>query len=364
MRLPAASALLLIGRESSRLRHLFQLEVEESFHPQAVTVCDECLFVTCPLTTPLPCITSLRATTELLFPSVSSHPEQLLDRLGEISLRLDSWDIEVDCVQPRAPLPQESGRTSTKMLLCSIAQRIEGTPSLYPSRSEVRLRLVETWSGYFIGTNFDSSFQDQFKRILLQWKRRPFSFSAALSLELADAVVNILVHRFTRLTNASSVTELTFLDPCCGSGTTMFCAFRRGLRSLYGCDISPIAVEGAAKNLKSVDITDPGVVLERRDSTLPWSPSNRVDIVIANLPWGENKFEYFGENAKIIHTIGNVTHCYSQVALITQSELEVDVLNKAGLHAHRTVPIDQDSNSNNKRSGKCFVTFCQRLKTA
>lgn len=363
MRVPPTAALLLVGKESSRLRYLFQLEVEECLHPCPVQLIDEHLFLIPrhKANASLPSITSLQATLDSIFPNICANPEQLLCSLSELALQTDQWDIECECVHLYEPGDTGRERVSPKMLLCSIAQTIQGSVALYPYRSKMRFHLIESRSGYFLGTNFNPSFSDRSKTAMQEWKRRPYSFSAAVSVELSDAVISILIHRFRRQ-NCSAVTaDLTFLDPCCGSGTTLFSAHRAGLLRLTGFDISQAAVDGAKKNLGYVDILGPGVTVERRDSSLAWSPPLDVDIVVANLPWGENKFEYVGENSKIIQAVGRLVHGNSQVALITHSEIDTATLKSASLQASRVVPIDQDSSSNNKRAGKCYVSFCTKL---
>ena len=360
MRVPPITALLLVGKESSRLKLLFQLEVEESLHPSPVLPIDDHLFLISPYpaSAPLTAITSLQSTLDSIFPSICTHPEQLLCDFSELAIQADQWDVESECLHLYEPREPGKERVSPKMMMCSIAQSINGSVALYPSRSKIRFHLVESRSGYFLGTNLKHSFRDRSKSVLQKWKRRPYSFSAALSVELADAVVSILVQRVLRQNPSASMTDLSFLDPCCGSGTTLFSAHRAGLRTLKGFDISQVAVDGATKNLEYANILGPRVTVERRDSTLPLSPPLLADIVVANLPWGENKFEYFGENSRIIGTIGRLVHSGSQVALITHDEIDTATLKSAGIYVTRVIPIDQDSNSNNKRTGKCYVSFC------
>ena len=362
--LPPVTALLLVCRESSRLRRLFQLEVEECLYPQPVHIVDEHLFLIDPYpeNIDLSSITSLQATLDTIFPDICSEPEQLLGKLSLLTLHVDQWDIESECIHPYESRESGKERVSTKMLLCSIAQTIQGPIALYPSSSNMRFHLIESRSGYFIGTRFNIGLNDRSKAALQQWKRRPYSFSAALSPELADAVVSVLVNRIHRHNpSVINTADLYFLDPCCGSGTTLFSAHRAGLRSLTGFDVSQAAVDGTIRNLEYMNILGPRVAVERRDMSIPLSTALVVDIVVANLPWGENKFEYFGENSMVVQTIGRLIHSNSQVALITHEEIDVTTLSNAGLQVDRIVPIDQDSTSNNKRAGKCYVSFCSKL---
>jgi 23S rRNA G2445 N2-methylase RlmL len=224
--------------------------------------------------------------------------------------------------------------------------------------------VVESSSGYFFGAGLTWR-RKQHSSVdahHTQWKKRPYSFSAALSLDMADAVVNILVAMAIQdSSHNKSLSEFVFCDPCCGSGTTLYSALQQRLGTVYGFDINPVAIAGATKNLAYSGFCPSQYSLTTLDSNGLSSShlsGSTADIVVANLPWGENVSQYYGENAKILRQLRRVTHAHSKIAVISQSLLESDELAKAGLCEGVTVPVDQDSDSVNKRAGKCYITFC------
>eukprot|EP00601_Ochromonadales_sp_CCMP2298_P030169 CAMPEP_0173341986 /NCGR_PEP_ID=MMETSP1144-20121109/9919_1 /TAXON_ID=483371 /ORGANISM="non described non described, Strain CCMP2298" /LENGTH=120 /DNA_ID=CAMNT_0014288455 /DNA_START=65 /DNA_END=424 /DNA_ORIENTATION=+ len=103
------------------------------------------------------------------------------------------------------------------------------------------------------------------ERRLRSWAKRPFQYSAALHLELAEAALGILIHTHRGAGEGSA--PLTLLDPCCGSGTTLYAALNRGL-SVVGRDVNPRCVEGSRNNLQYMDMLQERVHLSVQDATI------------------------------------------------------------------------------------------------
>lgn len=155
---------------------------------------------------------------------------------------------------------------SSKTLFCAISQCIRGMPALDPREAKVFYYLLETQDGFHFGSsseplnpldtrpnsmgfsgsrgekmltnndvNSPSSVQGVSKMSTKEmWAGRPFIFSAALNIEIAEAVLNILQAKLRakeemrKLLHGNDVvsrkSDFTVLDPCCGSGTTLFIA--------------------------------------------------------------------------------------------------------------------------------------------
>ena len=159
---------------------------------------------------------------------------------------------------------------SSKTLFCAISQCISGMPALDPREAEVFYYLLETQNGFHFGSSSEplnppdtrpSSMGVSSNRVdkrltdndvissqPLQglakmsmstkelWAGRPFIFSAALNIEIAESVINILQAKLRakedmkELLDGSDAVQrkrksvFTILDPCCGSGTTLFIA--------------------------------------------------------------------------------------------------------------------------------------------
>lgn len=359
MRLPTCG-FLLIGKESLRLDNIFREEISQLV--SSVQKFDR-LYYTSLSSTPtnLPPLASIRATMHGLTPFCST-PEAVIEAVSTLNLICSNWVLETECDAPYAGGNTAINRVNSKMMLCAIAQHISGSPTLYPDSNTTVFSLLESTSGFILGTQLSHAAKQHSDAIILKWKKRPFTFSAALSIELSDAVINILVSRYLQAAGTVDIGDIVFLDPCCGSGTTLYSALRIGVGCINGSDISPIAVEGTRRNLEycgyagmaSVELCD----VSRENVS---GPCRRPDIIVANLPWGENKFEYFGENEKIIERVGSMLTQHTQVAFITQQELSVEALARAGIALDKVLPVDQDAESNKKRAGKCFVSICSKF---
>lgn len=82
-----------------------------------------------------------------------------------------------------------------------------------------------------------------------EWRNRiekPYNYSTGLSVKIARALVNIA---------APNSKNLSLLDPCCGMGNVLIEALSMDMAA-EGCDINPLAVQGARTNLKHFGYPD------------------------------------------------------------------------------------------------------------
>jgi hypothetical protein len=152
---------------------------------------------------------------------------------------------------------------SSKTLFCSLSQCISGAPALDTREAKVFYYIFETQKGFHFGSSTEplNSLDVRSKSVDKSigkstpgvsqtsapqlgvkelWAGRPFIFSAALNIEIAGAVMNILRAKL-RAKQSETVSEgkgegsagagaadrvFTVLDPCCGSGTTLLVARR------------------------------------------------------------------------------------------------------------------------------------------
>ncbi len=99
---------------------------------------------------------------------------------------------------------------------------------------------------------------------------RPYSYSNALTLKCAKAIVNIAV---------GNDYSLKLIDPCCGVGTVLVEALDLGI-NIKGYEINPQIAENAVKNLEYFGFQN---VVENRDMT---KSDEKFDVVILDMPYG------------------------------------------------------------------------------
>jgi hypothetical protein len=116
------------------------------------------------------------------------------------------------------------GAYSAKALLCAISQCFQTPPAidLLTQKSALAFKIYGTESSLHF-CEVVADFSSDIRRTKEVWSSRPFQYSAALHLEVAESLVNILVHVFI---NTHAKRPSTLLDPCCGSGTTLYVARR------------------------------------------------------------------------------------------------------------------------------------------
>lgn len=84
--------------------------------------------------------------------------------------------------------------------------------------------------------------------------------------------------------------DLTFCDPCCGSGNFLIAAINKGFKSknIYGFDVDPVAVKIAQRRLK--DLTgheNSNIICKDFLAESVLNKSAAYDVIITNPPWGK-----------------------------------------------------------------------------
>ena len=161
-----------------------------------------------------------------------ADPDSLLSKIKQLRLEEIQWSIDHELLfVPSKVIPRA---VSTKLLFCAISQLIHGPPALCMEDSICKFKIYETENGF----HFCRDPYNQFASVSMKktWAQRPYQYSAALNFEAAISIVNLLVARVITRSGRSTSTEdssqpllksrLTFYDPCCGSGTTLYIAAR------------------------------------------------------------------------------------------------------------------------------------------
>ena len=202
---------------------------------------------------------------------------------------------------------QDTRRVRESEMLCAISRFLPGDPALLlsspaaalPPRELCLLRCRRMWYLAECRGKRDTTANDAL------WSSRPYSFSASTDPTLARLAISIALQAHVRRSASSTApSDGLVLDPCCGSGTLLFAAAERGVRSI-GIDLNPIAVQGARQNLAveaaasalaCKDDTWPSPKVFEGDCTevikdaLSDEPQATASvIVVASLPWGRQQ---------------------------------------------------------------------------
>lgn len=105
--------------------------------------------------------------------------------------------------------------------------------------------------------------------VWLQHRDKPRQYSTALTTRVARAVCNIAAPR---------PQGIRVIDPCCGMGTVLIEALSMGFAAT-GCDVNPLAVEGARDNLAHFGYPDVVALRDMREVT------ESYDAAIVDLPY-------------------------------------------------------------------------------
>eukprot|EP01041_Mallomonas_annulata_P000474 gene474-885_t len=398
---------IIFPKEKSRLSNLFHLELLSSINFEK-SINNENIWIT---TTNIPStsLSSIRSVLKVL--ATGNGPSELLCNIKDLKLKCgNGWIIDHECSSPLGGIDNYNFRKlsfTSKTLACFISQLISGAPSLNPLHANITYCVYETMHTLYFG-ELNRSIKIQSDETDKFWARRPYEFSAASSIDMSTAIINILRSRLHRKNNKNQDT-LVLYDPCCGSGTNLFVANRLGMQAM-GSEISQLSLTGAAKNLRYASI-DVAVQEENFENEILQTSSSKdvlncndvhhhliplflqdatrladiahdptvpafslaallpsVDCVVANLPWGENiSEEYYGGNGRILQSLGAVLRSGCECAFVTRDPIERTVLEAAGLTPWKEIEIGKPSSKDWKagmdrsekfaRDGRCIVTF-------
>lgn len=267
---------LLLLKQRQRLEELFRYEISEcissarQLSPSLWTAPTQDSFIKDD-SIQAEHLTSVRSAVDII--AFGGSPSELVDYVRGLKISQPlPWSIEYECLAPLEDAPRATAETrngisnesshitatkssnmaidrksfSSKTLFCAISQCIQGPPALDPREALAYYYLLETKDGFHLGLSKDPlnpTVAKQSKSVDLSisrhaplnikelWAGRPFIFSAALNIEIAEAVMNVLhaklkAKKSESKNTAKDDTAFTVLDPCCGSGTTLFVARR------------------------------------------------------------------------------------------------------------------------------------------
>jgi len=310
-----------------------------------------------------------------------------------------AWLLEYDVLAPPAATKE---RVASKQLLCALAQAFPHPPALTAAEVQTTFSIFETADALYFGRKVPTPGRDAAEADAALWVRRPFVFSAALSVELAQAVVTLLAGQLLAQGGPGpgpASTPPTLFDPCCGSGTTLFAAARAGFRVL-GSDVNVDFARGTRDNL----VTHAGAgdalhglfVKDAAQAALPWrpldasaavSPVAAADAVFCNFPWNERVGQYHGEVSQILAALAQEMRPGCRCAFVTKQPLLTEALR--GYEVTAVVDVNGNGNGNGGPRafmdtgrkgggqqgagddayvvgkkvavGDCMITFCTRL---
>jgi tRNA G10 N-methylase Trm11 len=238
--------------------------------------------------------------------------QELLERLRAKSPFVsEGWTLDyvrMDAAGNATIKKRDKPTYTMKTLTSSIAQAIPSIPALDPLHVTERLLILDSGDGLsLVRTVFTS---DGLKSMVEnKWAKRPFQYSSAISVNVAETVMNILLDLVQQQRQQRQIgleKPIYLLDPTCGSGTFLACGMANGMQ-VEGCDCKPKCTKGTLQNLQY--LFGEGIVTENaniyhHDSSTNWQETSKVvDCVVANLPWGINSVEYSGETVHIIQSI-------------------------------------------------------------
>ena len=241
---------------------------------------------------------------------------------------------------------RRSSNFTSRTLICSIAHTLPCAPALNPDNATDRLVVLETITTtdnscfelydhssskidgigcgtrlYLLKVVFTGTSLSTKDLVARRWADRPFQYSSALNIQVAEQIVATLHHLVLaeRRKLQSSHRTMTLWDPTCGSGTILAFAMAQGMR-VVGLDSKPKCVEGALQNLEYIfgrDRVQQDATIQCKDSALAFGDlvngksemlnkkfsMKEIDCVVANLPWGVNSIDYVEENKRILRAV-------------------------------------------------------------
>lgn len=205
--------------------------------------------------------------------------DDLVDRVRALRLPFDGYAID-SAKTVEAVLEPPVKKLGSMGVARALADALEGMPNLEQPRDSLwALRLPQEWI-----------FARQVSRYAQHWtahQHKPHSYSSSVKPRLARALVNLAAP--ARLAHRS------FLDPCCGAGTTLIEAAHRGLAA-FGVDIGYKIAQAARGNLAHfgfpvevvhADAADwPQLLVKRAAAGNPAPLPDRFDAAVIDFPYG------------------------------------------------------------------------------
>lgn len=169
-----------------------------------------------------------------------------------------------------------------------------------------------------------------------QWHihdKRPYSYSNALSLKVAKALVNIAV---------ANNYNTKLVDPCCGIGTVVMEALDLGI-NVKGYELNELIAENAQRNLAFFGFEN---VIEQKDMH---TIEEKFDVAIIDMPYG-----IFTPTTteKQNDLIKSVSQFCKKLILVTITDMD-EVIKSEGFNI-------VDKCSVNKNNFKRYITVCEK----
>ena len=140
----------------------------------------------------------------------------------------------------------------------------------------------------------------------LAWAQKPANYSSGARFEVARALVNTVAATLASPKSSTKLSEITFLDPFCGSGTLCVAAKQLGFGNVIGSDATGHLIEKSQRNARWFFDTASGAqAVPSEQASSSGSPFPRFQqanafirtsftsdpskiVVVSNLPFGRN----------------------------------------------------------------------------
>ena len=147
----------------------------------------------------------------------------------------------------------------------------------------------------------------EYERNDFKWQKhndKPYSYSNALGLRMARALVNIAM---------KDNEEGTLIDPCCGVGTVVIEALDLGIK-VKGCEISKQMAYNARENVEFLGYLRDTIVCYDMHKI-----KDKYDSAIIDIPYGLFSAVTLEEQKAIIHTARNICE---KMVIVTFEDME------------------------------------------
>ena len=171
----------------------------------------------------------------------------------------------------------------------------------------LRFVVLETENGYAFALASYAPDTDEMHSVVkssLAWAQKPANYSSGTRFEVARALVNTIAASVMS-SKESKLSEMTFLDPFCGSGTLCVAAKQLGFGNVIGSDATGHLIEKSQRNARWFFGAASGAQAVPSEEDAPGSPFPRFQqanafirtsftsdpretVVVSNLPFGRN----------------------------------------------------------------------------
>ena len=117
----------------------------------------------------------------------------------------------------------------------------------------LRFVILETETAYtFALASYapDTSEAHSVVKSSLAWAQKPANYSSGTRFEVARALVNTVAATLASPKSSTKLSEITFLDPFCGSGTLCVAAKQLGFGNVIGSDATGHLIEKSQRNVR------------------------------------------------------------------------------------------------------------------